>query len=795
MAIIYSYPTESPSPKDLILGMQTANDKKTVVFTIESLTGSLSDSIINNNLPASFSTISSSGGITGNLDGNTDGIHSGSLDSAVTGTTQPLGTDNTTLATTAFVQLSGSVGPFELGASSSILARDGNTTEVGTTAYSLAFGKDNSLGASYSTVGGYLNSVTGSYSTVLGRENIGSGSYSSTLGRRNEAAGETSGVLTGEDSVALGNRSTVLSGDGAIAAGSGSLVAGQYASAFSSGGVALGNGTSTAISTKTGVGASGSIAVGVNTLASGTGAFATGASNTEPTFTIIQAGDGFTVKDDTLQSVTDSTNTVTIQVKILINSSGVPTSVRPLDFPTGFATGLSFSITPASGGANLTFSIASTWKKFGSHNNYAVSMGENCYSGGQHSFALGSNAYVEGLRNFAYGDNVKIDNDNAGHNVMFGKDSEVRLGTIYSTSFGNLNILHSAHHALVNGYDNSAIAAYSTILGESNSSTNTHNVAVGKSNFVGGTYAVGIGYDNTSNGTAAAAIGSSLTASGNYSFTGGYNNTVAGDYSTAFGQNNSVPQDNSFAVGTSNLVDGISSIASGNANTVTGSSCLAVGASNSISQSYGVAIGELNEIDAIGSTAIGVNNDLDGQRSIALGKDNTVSGNDSFVLGTNNVVTENNNVVLGTAKSTIPLASSLDPRLEIATGTAGGTGTGAQTVNISGVGSGYPPSGTYSTAVTSGGAGAGLQVEIIANFSTGAIISAGVVSAGSGYSVGDVIAITNAPQGSGGILTVASLGDNSYTSLSVAVPHGTGTGNSPHAASGLVFTALKDSPS
>jgi len=57
MAIIYSYPTGTPDPKDLILGMQTANDKKTVVFTIQSLTAALNAGYLLNNLPANFSKI------------------------------------------------------------------------------------------------------------------------------------------------------------------------------------------------------------------------------------------------------------------------------------------------------------------------------------------------------------------------------------------------------------------------------------------------------------------------------------------------------------------------------------------------------------------------------------------------------------------------------------------------------------------------------------------------------------------------------------------------------------------
>ena len=1189
MAIIYSYPTESPLPSDLILGMQASDGKKTVVFTVENLTEAATESIIHNNLPAQFSTIDASGLITG----DTFGLHEGSLGAAVTGATQTTGTNNTTIATTSFVQNELGARPFIREAGTSILANDSNNKEVGTPSHSFVFGtsnttashnslvggiesvaegnsafafgsnvtvatsgvagvgstgafavgqntmalgegafasglnseigsvfiltsggtnftsddviltatdtqsavnpvtikvkltinssgvvtavepltfpsgmtanmpfqvfssgggiacqfvsttaaikkvgshgnfahtfgkncysegqfslaggqdvnmigdycfswgnankvtssatagmyhntvfgynntsqpggengwggiystvfgrnnnlydvslsivsgeditatqsegslitgdlhninksywslvsgydntvegsnnavlgtlntvtSDNSLtygnsntqSGDYSITGGLTNNTAGAYSATFGKDNTNSTNYSIVSGQNNKVTGAVSTILSSQNSFASGSRSAVLNGEKSIASGIGSLAVGSRSIAKGAHSIAMGTNALTGISTETGVGSVGAISLGANTVDLGQGAFNVGTNTSASlTFNLTSGGTGFTVEDDSIRSVTDATGQVTIQVKLDIVANGVVNSLSPVDFPSGIAPNLSFTLSPTGTGTDCQFATGSTILAVGAQNNGAIAMGYDCFSAGQQSFAGGIETSVSGNQSFAYGNSLLIDSSESGGCVMFGANSEITNDAIYATSFGNENQV-TGSYSFTHGFDNDTSGVYSAGIGTQNSASGIYSLAYGHSNATGGEYSVGIGENNTSSGEHSVGIGEGNTSSGANSISLGKLNTSSGTMTISIGESNTVSEGSSIAMGTSNTVSGsgttgggiaigtgnnvsgIKGFAGGQDNTVTGmfstvfglahtsagrwcgafgaennlggdystafgyqnttggQACTVGGSSNTATGNYSTAFGYSNEITGTGSfiggngnevvgnysTSFGFLNEIAGDYSVALGDQNEVSGTGSFAsgvsntvsgdyshaLGNSNIVDTDNNVVVGTAKNTLPLASSLTPRFEVATGGTGGTTTGAQTVSVYATGSGYPlGTGTYSTAVTSGGSGTGLQVEITANVS-GAITSAGVVSAGSGYNVGDIIAITNAPQGSGGVLQVTSLGDNSYTSLSVTLPHGTGSGNSVHAASGLVFTALKDSPS
>ena len=56
MAIIYNYPTESPNGADKVLGIDTSDARKTVVFTIDSIAGA--------NSPGVFSTVTTGGALS-----------------------------------------------------------------------------------------------------------------------------------------------------------------------------------------------------------------------------------------------------------------------------------------------------------------------------------------------------------------------------------------------------------------------------------------------------------------------------------------------------------------------------------------------------------------------------------------------------------------------------------------------------------------------------------------------------------------------------------------------------------
>ena len=136
MAIIYTYPVVTPTSNDLVLGTDVdAQGKPTKNFTVQSIidlvtvTGNNLQAVLDNGNTATQNivltgnisatqftdgTVTIGGGVASgfttitstNFAGNLTGVvkAGSSIQGTVTGVTQALGTNNTTLATTAFVQ-------------------------------------------------------------------------------------------------------------------------------------------------------------------------------------------------------------------------------------------------------------------------------------------------------------------------------------------------------------------------------------------------------------------------------------------------------------------------------------------------------------------------------------------------------------------------------------------------------------------------------------------------------------------------------------------------------------------
>ncbi len=176
MAIIYTYPIVTPTSNDLVLGTDVdAQGKPTKNFTVQSIidlatvSGNDLQAVLDNGNSATQNII-----LTGNISATryTDGtmalaggVGSGftsltsvdffgditgvlkagsSIQSTVTGVTQPLGTNNTTLATTAFVMskvdpsvlqyLGDATGPFDLNLVTDDFKISGTANQIETTA-------------------------------------------------------------------------------------------------------------------------------------------------------------------------------------------------------------------------------------------------------------------------------------------------------------------------------------------------------------------------------------------------------------------------------------------------------------------------------------------------------------------------------------------------------------------------------------------------------------------------------------------------------------------------------------
>jgi hypothetical protein len=180
MAIIYTYPVVTPTSNDLVLGTDVdAQGKPTKNFTVQSIidlvtvSGNDLQAVLNNGNTATQNivltgnisatqftdgTITIGGGVASgfttitstNFAGNLTGVvkAGSSIQGTVTGVTQALGTNNTTLATTAFVQAKvdpsvlqyrgDATGPFDLNLVNDDFKITGTANQIQTTATAVA---------------------------------------------------------------------------------------------------------------------------------------------------------------------------------------------------------------------------------------------------------------------------------------------------------------------------------------------------------------------------------------------------------------------------------------------------------------------------------------------------------------------------------------------------------------------------------------------------------------------------------------------------------------------------------
>ena len=180
MAIIYTYPVVTPTSNDLVLGTDVdAQGKPTKNFTVQSIidlvtvTGNDLQAVLDNGNAATQNivltgnisatqftdgTITIGGGVASgfttitstNFAGNLTGVvkAGSSIVGTVTGVTQALGTNNTTLATTAFVQAKvdpsvlqykgDATGPFDLNLINDDFKISGTANQIETTATAVA---------------------------------------------------------------------------------------------------------------------------------------------------------------------------------------------------------------------------------------------------------------------------------------------------------------------------------------------------------------------------------------------------------------------------------------------------------------------------------------------------------------------------------------------------------------------------------------------------------------------------------------------------------------------------------
>ena len=180
MAIIYTYPVVTPTSNDLVLGTDVdAQGKPTKNFTVQSIidlvtvTGNNLQAVLDNGNTATQNivltgnisatqftdgTVTIGGGVASgfttitstNFAGNLTGVvkAGSSIQGTVTGVTQALGTNNTTLATTAFVQAKvdpsvlqyrgDATGPFDLNLINDDFKITGTANQIQTTATAVA---------------------------------------------------------------------------------------------------------------------------------------------------------------------------------------------------------------------------------------------------------------------------------------------------------------------------------------------------------------------------------------------------------------------------------------------------------------------------------------------------------------------------------------------------------------------------------------------------------------------------------------------------------------------------------
>ena len=185
MAIIYNYPTESPNGADKVLGIDTSDARKTVVFTIDSIVGA--------NSPGVFSTVTTAGALSAKT--GTSHLKSIEVDNLATPPATPDYTDYnpstyiTYPAVTHAVRSSVGIGSYAL--QSETASSDWWTT-----------GKNVAIGA-----GAGRYNTTGLGGVFLGYE----AGYNSTTALGNVYVGFQAGKAgtSGQSNVAIGNSAAV----------------------------------------------------------------------------------------------------------------------------------------------------------------------------------------------------------------------------------------------------------------------------------------------------------------------------------------------------------------------------------------------------------------------------------------------------------------------------------------------------------------------------------------------------------------------------------------------------------
>jgi len=504
--------------------------------------------------------------VTGTLAGNTNGVHSGSLQADVTATTQAFGSNNTKVATTAFVEASNaSAGPILLDSDNSLLVKNSSIVTSGTaSSRSFVVGNGNTLsnGSSYSVMGGYLNTLDDASSSVA-------------FGWKNKVTGDYSSVLSGRESIASGFSSTVVGGMASRAFGDHSIAGGQRSIAAASYSVALGYGAATIVNPNDGGSNPGSFSCGINTLSSGEGAAAFGGaySKSRSTYTVTAGGTGFYQVADTYKTVTSLTGNITVQVKLVISNT-VVTHAIALDFPTGLVTGLQFQIAPAGGGTSALLTVG-TVSKYGSLASYSCTTGSGNYVGGNNSFAGGASNQVEGTSSIAYG-----------------ASNEIASTVDYTAVFGSANILSAGDYGFVAGKTNAVSNTFPLVAGNSNTVQTQYSFVHGSSNEALGTSENTrnfiFGSNNTMSSTdTSAIIGHTNTATdSDYSFVSGYTNSVTNAHkSFAIGESNTIVGNRGGALGYNNETAAAYQICIGSELTLGGADkTVAVGSYNATAQ-------------------------------------------------------------------------------------------------------------------------------------------------------------------------------------------------------------------
>ena len=357
------------------------------------------------------------------------------------------------------------------------------------------------------------------------------------------------------------------------------------------------------------------------------------------------------------------------------------------------------------------------------------------------------NATGDGIRNISIGiENTSLNSSSNLYNYLNGGGA-IAIGYINKAS---------GRSAIAIGYDNTVEIPASTFvsslaIGIKNKVTNNFSLAVGSENITNGEYSSAIGYKNVASQATSSAVGFTNEANGNSSSALGYDNTASGHYSLAVGFMNVTAKYDTSAVGFKNTASGIQS--------------LAVGFMNYANDRFAVALGWNNNRDVRAATKYAANSALDpliilnddgtlgiimqaGVASAAIGYNNKSLANNSTALGVNNVVL--NPLSISAQIHTAGTGYAVNDIITL----VGGTGTAATFTVTAVIDSAVTAlsdlnnGGAYivipyilsNISTTTNQVGTGLTLNVSRNY-TSSIASAQIEQGGSGYVVGNIIAL------------------------------------------------------